>query len=1523
MNEFENQILTQINKFRNEPKVFLEKELKLPPKNQKDFKNFINSLDKKPILKLNDKLCNIAKEEAKKFYDDPAYNKYQIGNEILPELSPNFSRKDSALIAIDNLDNIDELIPIIIINDLDKSKKGRKILANSEYTHIGIGYFIPEENEESEEISYILIFSKLNNTKENENENEIKEDSSILLSKEENEINEQIKKFRENPKKFVLKKCPKIIKNKFRGDYESFLLKLDKMPELILDKTLCLIAKDEIKKLSEDDEYNKIQIGEELNIKFNDNFIKKDSALIALEKINNSEELIPRIIINESDTNKNGRLILSDIKYTHIGISQLITDYGIYVVIIFSKIKKKDKEKIPELETIKEENEINVKNKDKIENNKKNIINDNIYKNMKLDDKNMKIQNKNNLAQSKMKEINNIIDIFFFTSIQYQYKYGYIEIKIDKIEGINHKKIKDYEYKEIFDNKQHYYDFYIYYFKLKISKNSKFQLFLSYDNYYFFYSDIIEVTNNNLLGYLQLYSKKSYVNQIIYKENALLVENQKLLNYFGADKKFLIPFLERYKLSKNSIKSEELLYLLNIFSEYNCKPFFIKELKWDDIEFNNKSDNIIDYPITNIIRKIISILNNELQWEKDNEKIKDIILKLYGYIYFKYSKNQFKNLMKNDDLFKESIKRLIKTKIITIHNLIKKDLIEKNQRIEIFNIVIENETTEDGLKTIFNGFNLIESLKLLVIHYEQIKSKVLEINGGGNIFIKNIKKIFSSIWELQIILPDPSEKDNIDEIFNFLKQYLEKAENDEINIINLDNLIIKIKEVNEKYLNLENLFKIKEEVKYFHEKNKIQNNTLFKIMESIHDVGISLSSKKRFSNIDIINFISKDIFYISDDYNENSKRDPNIFMNFDIHEENKLGFKEFVELKLYLKFKAREKGLYEIFINKIKTLDDLNILFQLFPKDKLNSTFLEILLKKMKKIANNYSYIINEDQLFENMYIIILNIIRNQISIYEFTDIIENSTIFGYNNRIRKVYIYILTKNDDKINNNKNIIDKFINYFIDIIDELDAKGIYYIIKSCDSNKKFLIKIFNNKEIVNTFVYTEDDIYSPKASPNLDLYKLFIDNKYIEDIDYLNTKYFESISELNNKLYLDLNDLNISYLIISDLIHNNPQIFYSKIKLIFINDKNKTDEIYNKICEYLEKCNNKFSGIERILNYLIDFEPISRKKLIIDIRKINNSLRRKKIKEILEEKETEQIEGFNELLEKSKNIRFKYSIIFMLIYEEIQKDKIKYIDIELFNETLENYQIIIKKIINYKNENFLKIEKIEKILNLLRTKKDEIEEEMKFISKEFESYLIEKNENIQSIKHNLINFSNLKEIKEYINGTHWIMTTFKSLLKNPDIQETEYTTNLSKAKEALSVDNIKSNDVENAINILKDYDIDIKDNNDFNIFILKIYGKEDELKFCIGKKDEDIKNLNEYLIDRQNESGNLQPEDFDDLIGCKKYVNEIIESHFLNDKDLFNALKTKFNDYKNFILKINNYLEKYGEIKELYDFSFYT
>ena len=129
------------------------------------------------------------------------------------------------------------------------------------------------------------------------------------------------------------------------------------------------------------------------------------------------------------------------------------------------------------------------------------------------------------------------------------------------------------------------------------------------------------------------------------------------------------------------------------------------------------------------LRKIVSNLNNnEIEGNETNENIKDIILKLYGYIYYNYFRNKIKYLMSNDDLFVDSIKKLIKEKMIKINDLIKNKLIEKNKIIELFSLVIENETTIDGLKEVCNELNLIEFLKIINENYYLIKNKIIEIN---------------------------------------------------------------------------------------------------------------------------------------------------------------------------------------------------------------------------------------------------------------------------------------------------------------------------------------------------------------------------------------------------------------------------------------------------------------------------------------------------------------------------------------------------------------------------------------------------------------------------------------------------------------------------------------------------------------------------------------------------------------------------------------------------------------------------
>ncbi len=158
-------------------------------------------------------------------------------------------------------------------------------------------------------------------------------DNTKLLSDEENLIYQQIKGFRENPKKFLEKK--QLVKKRKHKEYEEFINSLEKMPELIPDKDLCDLAKEEMKTISEDNNYNKYQIGEDFKLKLNEKFSPKNNSLIAIDEIKDIEEIIPKIIINEEDVNKKGRQSIINPKYSYVGISQLKIKEGKLLILIF------------------------------------------------------------------------------------------------------------------------------------------------------------------------------------------------------------------------------------------------------------------------------------------------------------------------------------------------------------------------------------------------------------------------------------------------------------------------------------------------------------------------------------------------------------------------------------------------------------------------------------------------------------------------------------------------------------------------------------------------------------------------------------------------------------------------------------------------------------------------------------------------------------------------------------------------------------------------------------------------------------------------------------------------------------------------------------------------------------------------------------------------------------------------------------------------------------------------------------
>ena len=338
LTEEEKSIMQLIKSFRENPKSFADKKGPIKAKKKKvEYENFINSLEKMKELKPDKELFDIAKEEIKILIEDSEYNKIQIGQEFKPKISEKFIQEQAALIAIEEVDEIDNIIQKIIINDSDSEKKGRNIITNEEYTHIGFCL--------SEESSIIFIFAK---EEIKEKGGEVVEEKPVELTEDEHLIFNQIKEFRDNPKSFLDKKGPIKAKKK-KEDYENFIKTLNKMNELKLNQELCEIAKEEVKISIDDDKYNKIQIGDNVRDEIKEKLPNKEIAILLIEEVDKIENIIQKIIINDSDKDKKGRSILTDISFTHIGISQYSPpeeeEDDKPIAIIFSKNFDKNKTK--------------------------------------------------------------------------------------------------------------------------------------------------------------------------------------------------------------------------------------------------------------------------------------------------------------------------------------------------------------------------------------------------------------------------------------------------------------------------------------------------------------------------------------------------------------------------------------------------------------------------------------------------------------------------------------------------------------------------------------------------------------------------------------------------------------------------------------------------------------------------------------------------------------------------------------------------------------------------------------------------------------------------------------------------------------------------------------------------------------------------------------------------------------------------------------------------------------------------
>jgi len=163
MNSFEKEVIKEINKFRENPQSIkhnievLKRGLsRLKPNDPflKEIDNFINQLKNMKSMKkleVNPTLSKIAKSEVKKFTLDDDYNCYKQKKELKGIVPNEYINQDAALVADDGADEAENVVPKILLNKLDLLKIGREVLTNPNYTQIGIGHEIFEEE------NYIVV----------------------------------------------------------------------------------------------------------------------------------------------------------------------------------------------------------------------------------------------------------------------------------------------------------------------------------------------------------------------------------------------------------------------------------------------------------------------------------------------------------------------------------------------------------------------------------------------------------------------------------------------------------------------------------------------------------------------------------------------------------------------------------------------------------------------------------------------------------------------------------------------------------------------------------------------------------------------------------------------------------------------------------------------------------------------------------------------------------------------------------------------------------------------------------------------------------------------------------------------------------------------------------------------------------------------------------------------------------------------------------------------------------------------
>ena len=508
--------------------------------------------------------------------------------------------------------------------------------------------------------------------------------------------------------------------------------------------------------------------------------------------------------------------------------------------------------------------------------------------------------------------------------------------------------------------------------------------------------------------------------------------------------------------------------------------------------------------------------------------------------------------------------------------------------------------------------------------------------------LENIKKLINEIIEYEL------KETKIVQFSNAIfDQYIEFNINSNIdNLKYLNDIILAIKKMDKKY------------------------QTNYRIEFLIHDTTLTLIEKKKLSNMEILDFISKDNYYTDKQYKKmNMYRPLKVFNGIDISSLDEDFFKKWNEINFNEIFEEQFEDFSKKIASLINEMKNFKLLFKLFKIDinkdppyqyikAIKERFIEIFETYYKNICMDFA---------ENVALLICLMDKKKLNATEFLK--ENIHNHLNAETINNIYIKTTELYNDYIS--KETIDFIVDFFIKN-NSSNPSALVLLFQQC---KKLRKKLFSS---IDKFIPREDDFFYLEESDRYIFFKGLVDKKILEKENF--QKYGENyiskvrslLSSLDNKLEL----FEIKYSKIYPFFKNEKDrkaetILLDRLTHIYLLDEEKAKKIFGNLKSKVNQLTTIIGKLNDIFTYFADFFPNFHKN---DIENIGNMILLLN-DNILNSFEINYKNEYNNYIkyydEAIKRLKEKESIFFNTIYTE-NKSKIKD-DIECLKETEKNFE----------------------------------------------------------------------------------------------------------------------------------------------------------------------------------------------------------------------------------------------------------